>query len=166
MTVKSDGHRTSPSKYGTASNPSSGSDLHAHLPHFHLPARSLDEFVFPRPENPADIEALFSQVKSTRGMPDNFNPDLDQKWMIVHNHEQLRWQEERAKIAQVKRQTAQGQNPTGVYSKDSPEWYLKKFMDMTVNSKHVASLAVSLRTLPLGYATSSPTLFDVLCSVL
>ncbi|KAF9519877.1 hypothetical protein BS47DRAFT_1370603 [Hydnum rufescens UP504] len=141
MTVKSDGHRTSPSKYGTVSNPSSGSDLHVHLPHFHLPARSLDEFVFPRPENPADIEALFSQVKSTRGMPDNFNPDLDQKWMI----------EERAKIAQVKRQTAQGQNPTGVYSKDSPEWYLKKFMDMTVNSKHVASLAVSLRTLPLGW---------------
>ncbi len=120
-----------------------------HLPQLH-PAHSSDEFHFPRPEDPADIEAYFARVKATRSMPDSYNPDIEQKWMIVHNHEQLRWQEEKQKLAQVKRQTAQGHNPAGVYAKDTPEWYLKKFMDMTITSKQVTGLSVSLRTLPIS----------------
>lgn len=148
-TLKSDVQRGS--RYAASIASAANSELQTHLPHFHLPHRSQDEFIFPKPDNPAEIEALFARVKSTRDMPDNFNPDLDQKWLIVYNHEQLRWQEERAKMEQTRRRAAQGQSSTSVYSKDSPEWYLKKFMDMTVTPKHVAGLAVSLRTLPVGY---------------
>jgi len=124
-------------------------DAEHHLPQLH-PAHSSDEFHFPRPEDPADIEAYFAQVKATRSMSDSYNPDIEQKWRIIHNHEQLRWQEEKQKLAQVKRQTAQGHNPAGVYGKDTPEWYLKKFMDMTITSKQVTGLSVSLRTLPIS----------------
>jgi cytokinesis protein len=124
------------------------SDLQDRLSHFHLPIRGQEEFLFPKPENPADIEAMFAIIKSTRDMPDTYDPPLEQKWAIVHSNEQLRWQEERARM--TKRPGGVGALAGASISKDSPEWYLKKFMDMTITPKHVGSLAVSLRTLPIG----------------
>lgn len=151
-TLKSDFYRLSAAaaaKYGP-SFATAASDFGSHLAHIHLPHRNNEEFVFPRPENPHDIETMFAQVKATRGMPENFNPNLDAKWTLVYQHELSRWEDERRKMSEAKRQTALGVVPGNSYSKDSPEWYLKKFMDMTINAKHVASLAVSLRTLPIG----------------
>ena len=110
----------------------------------------MDEFNFPRPETDDDIEALFERVKSRLGIHDSQNITIDQKWQIVHQDEQARFREERKKQSDMKRQTATGQPVAQVFTKDSPEWYLKKFMDMSITPKHVQSLAVSLRTLPLA----------------
>jgi cytokinesis protein len=151
-TLKSDFYRVSAAaaaKYAP-SLATAASDISAHLAHFHLPHRNDEEFVFPRPENANDIETMFAQVKATRGMPENFNPNLDAKWTLVYQHELARWEDERRKMSEVKRQTAQGVVLGSPYSKDSPEWYLKKFMDMMITAKHLASLAVSLRTFPIG----------------
>lgn len=75
--------------------------------------------------------------------------DLETKWKLVYNHEQIQWQEERRNATQAKRATMQGQLPSTSLSKDSPEWYLKKFVDQTITSKQCVSLVVSLRTLPV-----------------
>lgn len=141
-TVRSEGgHRGS--RYAS----SSSSESHGHLPHLHLRHSSAqDEFDFPRPRNPSEIEAMFERVKMTLNLPDA-NVDLDQKWQIVHEHERMRWQE--AKRGDQRRLTSTGNATNVISSKDSPEWYLKKFMDQTVTIKHVASLIVSLRTLPI-----------------
>jgi len=151
-TMKSEFYRVSAAaaaKYAP-SLATAASDIGSHLAHFHLPHRNDEEFNFPRPDNPNDIEAMFALVKATRGMPESFNPSLDAKWTLVYQHELSRWDDERRKLSEVRRQTAQGVVPGNSYSKDSPEWYLKKFMDMTITTKHVASLAVSLRTFPIG----------------
>lgn len=126
-------------------------DIQDRLAHFHLAHHSQDEFSFPKPENPADIEAMFAQIKATRDMPESYDPPLDAKWSIVHSHEQLRWQEERSKMLKRAAAGAGGQTPgASSYSKDAPEWYLKKFMDQTITPKHVSGLQVILRTSAIG----------------
>ena len=150
-TSRSDPNRNS--KYAPSIASSNASESYIpHIPHMHLHHRhpSLDEFNFPRPETDEEIEALFEQVKYRLGIHDSHNITIDQKWQIVHQDEQARFREERKKQSDIKRQTATGQPVVQVFTKDTPEWYLKKFMDMTITPKHVQSLAVSLRTLPIA----------------
>lgn len=106
------------------------------------------EFVFPRPENPQEIEYMFERVKQERDMGD-VSMTLEQKWGIVHAHEQDRWTQLKRKEAQQKKSVAAGNGQSIVIAKDTPEWYMKKFMDQTITAKHVGSLTVSLRTLPI-----------------
>lgn len=118
------------------------------------------EFHFPRPSD-SEIDALFEDVKATRDLgPLNDKLSPDQKWLIVVSDEQARWIEDKKRAeseAARNRSIMMGQTPAAsTYSKDSPEWYLKKFMDKTITHKHVASLCVSLRTMPVACAT--PTL--------
>jgi cytokinesis protein len=148
MSMRSDPHYSSRHVPASSSAPAE-----SRLSHLHLRHGSQDEFYFPRPDTAEEIEALFEEVKAVREMPQNFNPDLEQKWTIVHNHEQLKWQEGKSRIASVKRQTAQGQPPNTTYTKDEPEWFLRKFMDMSITPQQVSSLSVSLRTLPIAYAS-------------
>ena len=119
----------------------------------HTRNSTVEEFQFPRPESAEEIEALFEQVKSQRDLGPLNDLTLDQKWLIVYNDEQLRWREERQRAAQQAKRPSAGQIAPMTFSKDSPEWYLKKFMDMSVTPKHVASLAVSLRTMPIRHAS-------------
>ena len=150
-TSRSDPNRNS--KYAPSVSSSNASESYIpHLPHIHLHHRqsSVDEFNFPRPETDEEVEVLFEQVKSRLGIHDSHNITIDQKWQIVHQDEQARFREERKKQSDMKRQTATGQPVVQVFTKDTPEWYLKKFMDMTITPKHVQSLAVSLRTLPIA----------------
>ena len=149
-TTRSDSNRNSKPSPSVASNTSDS--YISHLPHLHLHHRhsSIDEFNFPRPETEEEIELLFERVKSRLGIHDSHNITIDQKWQIVHQDEQARFREERKKQSDMKRQTAAGQPVVQVFTKDSPEWYLKKFMDMSITPKHVQSLAVSLRTLPIA----------------
>jgi cytokinesis protein len=150
-THRSDTNRNS--KYAPSVASSNASESYIpHMPHLHLHHRhsSVDEFNFPRPETDEEVEALFERVKSRLGIHDSHNITIDQKWQIVHQDEQARFREERKKQSDIKRQTATGQPVVQVFTKDTPEWYLKKFMDMSITPKHVQSLAVSLRTLPIA----------------
>ena len=108
----------------------------------------IEEFHFPRPQNPEEIEAMFGEVQS-RLEVDGSRLGLEQKWLLVYNDAQIRWKEERTRQAQQRKSAAQGSSSQPVYIKDTPEWYLKKFMDQTITAKHVGSLTVSLRTSPV-----------------
>jgi cytokinesis protein len=107
-----------------------------------------EEFHFPRPQHPEEIEVMFQEVQSRLNV-DGSKLGLEQKWLLVYNDAQIRWKEERARQVQQRKSVAQGSTAQAVYTKDTPEWYLKKFMDQTVTAKHVGSLTVSLRTLPV-----------------
>jgi cytokinesis protein len=113
---------------------------------------SIGEFNLTRPENPEEIEAMFQRIAPERDIGEGVNMTLDQKWGIVYAHEQDRWnQQKKKKVA------ATGNGPSAVYAKDTPQWYLKKFMDQTITAKHVGSLTVSLRSLPIECVLSSCT---------
>jgi cytokinesis protein len=107
------------------------------------------EFNLPRPADPQEIEYMFERVRQERDMGDSVNMTLEQKWGIVHAHEQDRWIQQKRKDAQIRRNAAMGNGQSVMISKDTPEWYMKKFMDQTITAKHVGSLTVSLRTLPI-----------------
>ena len=131
MTVKSDTTRNS--KF---SDPS-----HAHLP-FHLHYRQTSEpFHFPRPKD-AEIEILFEKVKQTRGDPKGLEKfTIDQKWELVKNDEQIRWNEQRiGEQSRKPHETGQSLLP------QSPEWFIQKFMNRTITAKQASDLLVCLRS--------------------
>lgn len=109
------------------------------------------EFQLQRPESAEEIDAMFERVKSERDIGDAGNMTMDQKWGIVHAHEHDRWLQQKKRDAQMKRGAATASGQPTVFAKDTPEWYLKKFMDQTITAKHVGSLTVSLRTLPIDW---------------
>lgn len=111
-------------------------------------SQPIEEFHFPRPQNPEDIEFMFGEVQS-RLKVDGSRLGLEQKWLLVYNDAQIRWKEERTRQAQQRKSAAQGSSAQPVFIKDTPEWYLKKFMDQSITAKHVGSLTVSLRTSPV-----------------
>jgi cytokinesis protein len=119
------------------------SDNHSiHLSHiFHKP--HTDEFCFPRPEKDEDIEALFARVAQQRDLPSVDNLSINQKWGIVYAAEQVRWQEERSRGEQARKQGDAGQ--AILSGEGSPEWYIRKFLDGTITAKQVSSVWVSLR---------------------
>ena len=106
-----------------------------------------DGFEFTRPGD-EEVEILFEQVRLKRDLGEIPGLSVDQKWQIVYNHEHIRWREEKTRDEQTKKDT-DGSIPTNSYSKDSPEWYVRKFLDQTITAKQAASLLVSLRTMPV-----------------
>lgn len=117
----------------------------------HIPPRYVsvedEEFNFPRPEDDADIERMFDEVQLTRNLGNSKqlrNLPIDHKWLMVHNDELERWREEKKRLALA------GAGSNTLAAKDSPEWYIKKFMDHTIQPKHLQSLKVSIRTLPVS----------------
>ncbi len=91
---------------------------------------------------------MFDEVQTNRSLGNSKQLNdlsIDHKWLMVYNDELERWREEKKRMARASRgHVAQGS------TKDTPEWFLKKFMDHTILPKHVASLAVSLRTFPVS----------------
>lgn len=117
--------------------------------HHHLSAlykhASPDEFSFPRPENDEEIEMLFDNIMRVRGLDENIpNLSIDQQWHMVYNDEQMRWNEERRRDEQARKQIETGQ-PAAIVE-GTPEWYIRKFLDKTITPKQASSLQVSLRS--------------------
>lgn len=103
-----------------------------------------NDFYFPRPAKDDDIEVLFENVKRTRDLGDMPGLSVEQKWHMVYNDEHIRWKEEKTRDQQTKRQTQMGES-TGLVE-NTPEWYIRKFLDKTVTAKQAGSLLVSLRS--------------------
>lgn len=96
---------------------------------------------------------MFENVKRTRDL-DLPNLNIDQKWTMVYNHEQIRQkEEERARNEQTKRQAEAGQSAAAQIIPETPEWYIRKFIEKTVTPKQVGSLLVSLRSGQLRYVS-------------
>lgn len=119
------------------------SSLSSHLSRF----GTGEEFVFPRPSD-EEIEALFENIRQDRGLGE-MNLSMEQKWSIVHSDEQMRWKEERTKEEQARKQ-AESRTPIALIEQ-TPEWYLRKFLDNTITAKQAAGLQVSLRGKEVRY---------------
>lgn len=141
MTTRSDSQRTS--RYA----PSFTSMTDSHSPaHNFAVAFSLKDpggFQFPRPERDEDIEAMFEEIKETRDVSGT-NMTIDQKWTIVHNAAQMKWEEDKKRATQARYGPGGGAQAAG---EGTPHWYIMKFLDKTITVKQVQGLTVSLRSL-------------------
>jgi cytokinesis protein len=137
----------------------STSDTHSsHLSHFfHKPHSNQEEFVFPRPERDEDIEALFEHVSATRDLPTVHTLTIEQKWQLVYGAEQLRWQEEKIREEQARKQG--DSSAAGSLGEGTPDWYIRKFLDNTITAKQASSVWVSLKSHETRWEVS-------LCSVI
>lgn len=143
LTSKSDSNRSS--RYAPSTSTIESSSHHTSLSQLYHRSHWGETFHFPRPESDAEIEALFDDLKRMRDfpvMPSNMS--IDQKWHLVYNAEHIRWSKAKQKEEQSKRHKDSGQSNAPLT--DSPEWYLKKFVERTITSKQVQSLGVSLRS--------------------
>lgn len=119
----------------------------------HLIRHGQEEFDFLRPENDEDIEVLFEAIRRERDLGELPNLTIDQKWHMVRSNEQIRRKEERNKEEQARKQAESGQPAQLI--QETPEWYIKKFMDKTITAKQAGALQVSLRSNTVGYANVS-----------
>ncbi|KAG6853705.1 hypothetical protein C0991_002241 [Blastosporella zonata] len=104
---------------------------------------SSNSFYFPRPDTDEEIEIMFEEIKRTRDL--GVLPDLalEQKWHMVYNSEHIRWKEEKIREEANRRHHESGLPSSAV---DTPESYIKKFLDKTITHKQATSLLVSLRS--------------------
>lgn len=120
-----------------------------------------DAFHLTKPTDDRVIEDLFLALMQKRGwhnLPDQARRQMmayppAKKWTLVHQDRLTEWQGEQ------KRRTTR---PTGQYGaamemlahadeEGTPEWYVRKVMDNSISPKQLQSLAVSLRTQPIGW---------------
>lgn len=153
-TPRSDrGSRYAPST--TSEGPSHLSHLSQHFYH-HSRHGNADDFNFPRPDNDEDIEALFENVRRTRDLGEMPSLSIEQKWHMVYNDEHIRWKEEKTREDQTRKQNETGQ-PASIVE-NTPEWYIKKFLDRTITAKQAGSLLVSLRSKELRCVTRNTSM--------
>ena len=122
-------------------------------PHLYHRHHHDETFQFPRPETDEEIERLFEDVKRTRDVSVLPNLSVDQKWTMVYHDMQIRWNEDKQREEQSRKQ-----NEAGNFGAipQSPEWYIKRFLDKTITAKQAGSLLVSLRSKELGYESCFP----------
>jgi cytokinesis protein len=83
-------------------------------------------------------------------MPGSDNFNLEQKWQMVYNDEHTRWQEaQKGAVGRGRVYEGNDSVPTQTLE-GTPMWYIKKFMEKTINHKQAQGLAVSLRSNDLG----------------
>ncbi|KAF8803585.1 hypothetical protein BYT27DRAFT_7225940 [Phlegmacium glaucopus] len=132
------------SKYTPSLASPDGGPHHSHLSQFYHRNHLSESFQFPRPETDEEIELLFENVKRTRDLAVLPNLSVDQKWHMVYNDMQIRWREEKQREEQSRKQNEAGQ--PGAIMTESPEWYIKRFLDKTITAKQAGGLLVSLRS--------------------
>lgn len=97
-----------------------------------------------RPKDDEEIEAMFDIVKRNLDLGEP-NLTIDQKWNIIQSAEQFKsWTEDKKRDEMHKIQHETGQSQPIL--KESPEWYIKKFLDNTITAKQAEGLLVSLRS--------------------
>ena len=126
-----------------------GNPHQSHVSQFYHRHHNSEIFQFPRPETEEEIDLLFENVKRTRDVSVLPNLSVDQKWSMVYNDMQIRWKDEKQREEQSRKQNEAGQS--GAILTESPEWYIKRFLDKTVTAKQAGSLLVSLRSKELRY---------------
>jgi len=137
-------------------------------------SRLSEEYHFPRPSD-AEVDRLFQNLLDTRNIDEHpssgpalssrasnlsqiniaktaANLPVDIKWQMVESDarakhdaakQSRRREEEMAKSGRV---VKKGTAPA--VQKNSPQWFLKKIMDGSINPSHFSTLGVSIRTQP------------------
>lgn len=137
------------SKYTPSLASPEGNPHQSHVSQFYHRHHHSENFQFPRPETDEEIDLLFENVKRTRDVAVLPNLSVDQKWSMVYNDMQIRWKDEKQREEQSRKQNEAGQS--GAILTESPEWYIKRFLDKTITAKQAGSLLVSLRSKELRY---------------
>ncbi|GAP87594.2 putative cytokinesis protein sepA [Rosellinia necatrix] len=124
------------------------------------PPNGSDNFAFTRPEDDRITEHMFYELMQKRGwhnLPEQARRQMQaypssKKWTLIYQDRLTEWQGE-----QKRRQTARA----GQYSsvditansdeEGSPEWYVRKVMENSLDSKGLGSLEVNLRTQQIGW---------------
>ncbi|KAL2263028.1 hypothetical protein VTK26DRAFT_8553 [Humicola hyalothermophila] len=122
--------------------------------------QTSDGFHFPKPDDDNVIEQMFLALMQKRGwhnLPDQAKRQMmaypsSKKWTLIYQDHLTEWQGE-----QRRRQTAKA----GQYSnvdftqlpdeEGSPEWYVRKLVENTLDTKGFGSLEVNLRTQQIGW---------------
>ena len=155
---------TSSHSSAVAVRQSTASNFHgSHGPSYHSATSfTPDGFHLPRPADDAVIEQQFVALMHKRGwqnLPDQARRQMmayppAKKWTLVHQDRLTEWQGEQ-KRRQNARQTIGGaaDGAGGILARadeeGSPEWYVKKILDDSIDAKQLQSLSVSLRTQPI-----------------
>lgn len=149
-TVGGRGDRTSRYAPSELSSESMSSSYHALARQFRR--GDGDAFIFERPADESQIEALYENLLQNREIKSLPNVDIDHKWQMVFNAEHLRWSQEREARRASEREVRRSGNDNGVDAvaasniDNTPEFFMKKFLDKTVTVKQAQSLEVSLRS--------------------
>jgi cytokinesis protein len=108
------------------------------------------------------VEEMFLALMQKRGwhnLPEQARRQMmayppAKKWTLVHQDRLTEWQGEQ-KRRTTARQTGQYGNAMEMLinaeEEGTPEWFVKKVMDNSISAKQLQSLAVSLRTQPIGW---------------
>ncbi|GAB7352784.1 hypothetical protein MBLNU459_g3406t1 [Dothideomycetes sp. NU459] len=123
---------------------------------------SPDGFALQRPADDRVIEREFLELMHKRGwksLPEQARRQMEaypisKKWTLVHQDRLAEWQGEQKRRMHA-RTTIGSDASLGILGRadeeGSPEWYVRKVMDNSITTKQLASLAVSLRTQPIGW---------------
>lgn len=115
-----------------------------------------------KPNDDRVVEEMFLALMQKRGwhnLPDQARRQMmayppAKKWTLVHQDRLTEWQGEQKRKTTVK-QTGQYGSAMDMLAnaeeEGTPEWFVKKVMDNSILPKQLASLAVSLRTQPIGW---------------
>ena len=123
-----------------------------------------DVFNLTKPTDDRIIEEQFLALMQKRGwhnLPDGARRQMmaypaAKKWTLVHQDRLTEWQGEQ-KRRTMARQTGAGQYGAAMdmlanaEEEGTPEWFVKKVLDNSISAKQLQSLAVSLRTQPIGW---------------
>lgn len=121
-----------------------------------------NEFTLDMPTDDRIIEDQFMELMQKRGwhnLPDQARRQMvaypaKKKWTLVHQDRLTEWQGEQKRKTTV-RQTGQYGLAMEMLAKaeeeGTAEWFVKKIMENTLTAKELQSLAVSLRTQPIGW---------------
>ena len=123
---------------------------------------SPDSASLQRPSDDRIIEKEFMELMLKRGwksMPEQARRQMEaypisKKWTLVYQDRLAEWQGEQKRRAQARNTITNGDGLGLLGRADeegSPEWYVRRVLDGTVTTKQLQSLAVSLRTQPIGW---------------
>lgn len=126
------------------------------------PVASPDGFKLNKPNDDRIIEEQFLSLMQKRGwhnLPDQARRQMmaytpAKKWTLVHQDRLTEWQGDQKRRTNA-RQTGQYGSAMEMLlnaeEEGTPEWFVKKVMDNSISAKQLQSLAVSLRTQPIGW---------------
>lgn len=108
--------------------------------------------------SPTETSAESAAAGASKNMA---NFPIEKKWTLVYNDLLTEANADRERERSRRHYlgapggTAAGSGPSAmVLMRNSPEWFIKKFVDGTVTTKHIESLAVTLRTCAIGWLQS------------
>ena len=123
---------------------------------------SPEGFMLHRPKDDRIIEKEFLELMLKRGwksLPEQARRQMEaypisKKWTLVHQDRLAEWQGEQKRRMQA-RTTVMSNDGLGILGRadeeGSPEWFVRKVLDNTINAKQLQSLSVSLRTQPIAW---------------